>query len=358
MPEVAGQPLLQLRGLRRTFKTPQGELRALDGVDLDLAAGEAVALVGESGSGKTTLARIAVGLDSPTEGSAVYRGLDLKVDRRRVLSMLHERVSMVFQDPYSSLDSQLAVWRSVEEPLAVHGRGSRSQRRARVDELLEQVGLDPAIGERRPGSLSGGQRQRAAVARAIALDPELVVLDEPVSALDVSVQAQVLNLLADLRDRLGLTYLFVSHDLAVVRHIATRVAVMYLGRLVEDGPIDEVFSAPAHPYTAALLSSALDVHETGQRIVLAGDPPSPVHPPSGCRFHTRCFRARERCGFDDPRLQDIGGWRAACLFPGPPTADELRPRPGTNGSYPELDRTRGEFPAATVPGRTKRGEEP
>jgi oligopeptide transport system ATP-binding protein len=311
-------PLVELAGVKRSFRTPAGRVHAVAGVDLTLRPGEAVALVGESGSGKTTLARMIVGLDKPSEGTIRFHGRDLRADRREVLRGLHEKVSIVFQDPYSSLDPKLPIWRSVEEPLAVHGRGSRPERRRKADELLDSVGLDPMYADRRPQALSGGQRQRAAVARAIALDPELVVLDEPVSALDVSVQAQVLNLLRDLRDRLDLTYLFVSHDLAVVRHVADRVAVMYLGRLVEEGSIEHVFARPSHPYTIALLSSAMDLGDVGgRRIALAGDPPSPIDPPPGCRFHPRCFRAQQRCVGEDPRLREFDGRKCACHYPGP-----------------------------------------
>jgi oligopeptide/dipeptide ABC transporter ATP-binding protein len=320
-PEAAadsGVPLVEVAGVKRSFRTPAGRVQAVAGVDLALRPGEAVALVGESGSGKTTLARMIVGLDAPSEGTIRFHGQDLRADRRRVLRELHEKVSIVFQDPYSSLDPKLPIWRSVEEPLAVHGRGSRSERRRKADELLDSVGLDPIYADRRPQALSGGQRQRAAIARAIALDPELVVLDEPVSALDVSVQAQVLNLLRDLRESLDLTYLFVSHDLAVVRHVTNRVAVMYLGRLVEEGPIEHVFARPSHPYTIALLSSAMDLGDGGAtRIVLGGDPPSPIDPPRGCRFHPRCFRARERCVGEEPRLGEFDGRACACHYPGP-----------------------------------------
>jgi oligopeptide/dipeptide ABC transporter ATP-binding protein len=320
-PEAAadgGIPLVEVAGVKRSFRTPAGRVQAVAGVDLALRPGEAVALVGESGSGKTTLARMIVGLDAPSEGTIRFHGQDLRADRRRVLRELHEKVSIVFQDPYSSLDPKLPIWRSVEEPLAVHGRGSRSERRRKADDLLDSVGLDPIYADRRPQALSGGQRQRAAIARAIALDPELVVLDEPVSALDVSVQAQVLNLLRDLRESLDLTYLFVSHDLAVVRHVTDRVAVMYLGRLVEEGPIEHVFARPSHPYTIALLSSAMDLGDGGAtRIVLGGDPPSPIDPPRGCRFHPRCFRARERCVGEEPRLGEFDGRECACHYPGP-----------------------------------------
>jgi oligopeptide transport system ATP-binding protein len=320
-----GAPLLEVSGVHRAFRTARGQLTAVDGVDLTVRSGEAVALVGESGSGKTTLARMIVGLDEPNDGTIRFRGLDRRTERRRALGALHENVSMVFQDPYGSLNPKLPVGHSVEEPLVVHRRGSRVERRRRVDELLESVGLDRSHATRRPGALSGGQRQRAAIARAIALDPQLVVLDEPVSALDVSVQAQVLNLLRDLRERLGLAYLFVSHDLAVVRHVTDRVGVMYLGRIVEEGTTDEVFANASHPYTIALLSGAMDLGDEGsERIVLAGDAPSPLATPPGCRFHPRCFRARERCGGDDPRLTEYAGHRNACHYPGPHRPDESR----------------------------------
>jgi oligopeptide/dipeptide ABC transporter ATP-binding protein len=317
MPD-APDPLVQMHDVRRVFRTPKGSVRAVDGVDLDLREAEAVAVVGESGSGKSTLARMMVGLDQPTSGAIRFRNLDLAAQRSRVLPQLHENVSIVFQDPYASLDPRLPVGQTIEEPLIVHKRGTRAERRERVDELLESVGLPAAVASRRPRALSGGERQRVAIARSIALNPQLVVLDEPTSALDVSVQAQVLNLLQDLRERLGLAYLFVSHDLAVVRHIAERVAVMYLGRVVEEGSTEQIFHEPCHPYTIALLSSALDVDDRNERRVgLSGDPPSPLHPPSGCNFRTRCFRARENCAHDDPALREFRDRELACHYPGP-----------------------------------------
>jgi oligopeptide/dipeptide ABC transporter ATP-binding protein len=313
---MAESPIVEMRGVHRVFRTPRGPLRALDGVDLDIYAGESVALVGETGSGKSTLARLLLGLIAPTGGSVVLWGRELADYRGRELKSLRQKLGVVFQDPFSSLNPRLSVGRIVEEPLAIHGV-SAAGRRARVRELLEAVGLDPSFAKRRPPVLSGGQRQRVAIARAIALEPELLVLDEPVSALDVSIQAQVLNLLADLHERLGFTSLIISHDLAVVRHVGERVAVMYLGRIVEIGDVADLFGHPQHPYTLALLSSAMDLDVTNaDRILLAGDPPSPISPPSGCRFRTRCFRAQARCGQEDPGLHPVNGAAVACFFPG------------------------------------------
>ena len=319
-------PLLQADRLVRHFRTPQGKVQAVDGVSLTIARGEAVALVGESGSGKSTLARMLVCLERPTSGTLRFGDHDVTRGRGAGLRAVRRNVSMVFQDPYASLDGHLPIGRSVEEPMIVHRIGSAAERAAKVAELLDAVGLDPEMAGRRPTALSGGQRQRVAIARAIALDPELVVLDEPVSALDVSVQAQVLNLLADLRERYGLAYLFVSHDLGVVRHVAERTAVMQLGRIVEEGPTEQLFAEPRHPYTIALLSSAMEIDAEGERIVLDGDPPSPLRPPSGCRFRTRCFRADAVCAEQDPALRGEGDRGVACHHPGPLAARELAGR--------------------------------
>ena len=319
-------PLLEADRLVRHFRTPQGRVQAVDGVSLTIGRGEAVALVGESGSGKSTLARMLVCLDRPTGGTLRFGEHDLTRGRGPGLRAVRRRVSMVFQDPYASLDGHLSIGRSVEEPMLIHRIGTADERAAKVAELLDAVGLDPEMADRRPAALSGGQRQRVAIARAIALDPELVVLDEPVSALDVSVQAQVLNLLADLRERYGLAYLFVSHDLGVVRHVAERTAVMQLGRIVEQGPTEQLFAQPRHPYTIALLSSAMEIGADERRIALEGEPPSPLRPPSGCRFRTRCFRADAICAEADPALEEEGGRGVACHHPGPLAARELAGR--------------------------------
>ena len=247
-----------LSDLHKTFRVRGGHVRALDGVDLSIRAGESVGLVGESGSGKSTLARILMGLDRPTSGFALMWGCDLTRISKQDRLALRRKLGVVFQDPYSSLNPKLSLWRIITEPMEIHQVGTRASRAERARELMEAVGIDPAWRDRQVAQLSGGQRQRVAIARAIAMEPELLILDEPVSGLDVSVQAQVLNLLADLRDRLHFASLIISHDLAVVRHVADRITVLYLGRVVEDAPADEIFSDTQHPYTMALLSSAMD----------------------------------------------------------------------------------------------------
>lgn len=296
-----------------------GEVHAVDGVDLELRPGETTALVGESGSGKTTLARAIVRLAEPTGGRIVFRGRDITRAHGRDLAGIRRELQIVFQDPYASLNPRMTVAEIVGEPLRVHRLLPRPQRRARVLELLDTVGLAAEHADRYPHEFSGGQRQRVGIARALALEPLLLILDEPVSALDVSIQAQVVNLLTTLQKNLQLTYLVIAHDLAVVRHVSDRVAVMYLGKVVELGTRDDVYRRPAHPYTQALLSSVpLETpQERGrrERIVLQGDIPSPVNPPSGCRFRTRCWKAQQVCADIEPPLADTGiGHRVACHF--------------------------------------------
>ncbi|WP_432841887.1 ABC transporter ATP-binding protein [Dactylosporangium sp. CA-092794] len=313
MPSPA-EPVLEATDLRKTFVTGRAgmgrhRVSAVDGVSLRLRAGESLGIVGESGCGKSTLARMLVGLERPDAGTIRVRGRDIAGARGRGRKLLRRQVQMVFQDPYTSLDPRMTVGELVGEPLAVHRlAGGPAGRRDRVAELLALVGLAPELMSRYPHQFSGGQRQRIGIARALALEPEVLVCDEPVSALDVSVQAQVVNLLRDLQRRTGIALLFIAHDLAVVRHVADRTAVMYLGRLAEVGDTPTVYDAPAHPYTQALLSASpvLDRARRGRlaaRIVLAGDPPSPTDPPTGCRFHTRCRAARERCAHEEPRLR-------------------------------------------------------
>jgi oligopeptide/dipeptide ABC transporter ATP-binding protein len=293
--------LLEVRDLVQNFATPGGTLQAVRGVSFTLEQGQTLALVGESGSGKSTTARGVARLTQPTSGSVLLDGEDVLRAGRRRLQAIRKDVQVVFQDPYSSLDPRRTVAQAISEPLEIHRVGTRGSRRSRVLELLDLVGLGADKVDAMPASMSGGQRQRVAIARALALEPRLVICDEAVSALDVSVQAQVLNLLADLQRDLGVAYLFITHDLAVVSEIADTVAVMYLGRIVEFGTRAQVLSAPAHPYTRALLSAAPLV-SGGERIVLTGEVPSALNPPTGCGFRTRCWRATEECATVNPEL--------------------------------------------------------
>ncbi|MFG2076186.1 ABC transporter ATP-binding protein [Nonomuraea maritima] len=313
------EPVLAVEGLVKHYPARgRGRaVRAVDGVDLALWPGRTLGLVGESGCGKSTTGRLVVRLADPTSGRILYGGRDLARLSQAELRPLRGEIQIVFQDPYSSLSPRMTVHEIVAEPLRTRRR-YRDGGRERVGELLELVGLPPGHANRYPHEFSGGQRQRVGIARALALDPRVLVLDEPVSALDVSVQAQVVNQLAHLQRTLGVAYLFISHDLSVVRHLCDRVAIMYLGRIVEEGERDDVFARPAHPYTRALISAVPIAHpsERGsrRRITLAGDVPSPADPPSGCRFRTRCWKARERCAAEEPRLAGADH-RVACHFP-------------------------------------------
>ena len=300
--------------VRRTRRIPAEVLRAVDGVDLEIARGEALGLVGESGCGKSTLGRCIVGLYTPTAGEVRYAGEPLTARRTRAQ---RRRMQIVFQDPYSSLNPRMTVRQVLSELLRVHKMVPKAGVDARCRELIELVGLPPRALDSHPRNFSGGQRQRVSIARALALEPELLVADEPVSALDVSVQATVLNLLEELRAKLGLTILFIAHNMAVVRHVCDRVAVMYLGRIVETAPTEELFSNPRHPYTQGLLKAVprLMPGRVSEAAAMEGDPPSPINLPSGCRFHTRCPLAQDVCHTDDPALAAGGGGHlAACHF--------------------------------------------
>ena len=323
--------LLRLDGVVKHFPVQAGSLwhrgqdkvHAVDGVSLEIVRGETLGLVGETGCGKSSLARCASRLYDISAGTVEFDGQDISRLSRRKLRPLRRRIQIIFQDPYGSLNPRRRVGSIIADPLRIHQIDDRGQRKKLVQETMELVGLNPEHYNRYPAEFSGGQRQRIGIARALISKPELIICDEPVSALDVSIQAQILNLLRDLQHDLGLTYLFIAHDLSVVRHISDRVAVMYLGRIVEIGTPDQLFEHPRHPYTSALLSAALEpdpdaVHERS-RIILPGDPPSPVLLPSGCRFHPRCPKARPECAAQDPalvaRLSDSARHRAACLFP-------------------------------------------
>jgi oligopeptide transport system ATP-binding protein len=289
------------------FKRHVGDVKAVDGVSFQLHKGETLGIVGESGCGKSTLARLLLLLETPTSGRAEFKGTDIFSARGKALKALRRNVQIIFQDPYSSLNPRMTVGDIVGEPYDIHTEvAPRRDRRRRVQELLEVVGLNPEHINRYPHQFSGGQRQRIGIARGIALRPEIIICDEPVSALDVSVQAQVVNLLEKLQDEFGLSYIFIAHDLSVVRHISDRVAVMYLGRIAEIGTEAQIYGSPAHPYTQALLSAVPvpDPSVRGQRkqIILTGDPPSPANPPSGCTFRTRCWKATEKCALEVPEL--------------------------------------------------------
>lgn len=346
---MTGAPLLSVESLVKRFTTPgagfgrRRPVQVLNGVTLAIARGETLGLVGESGSGKTTLGRCVLRLIEPTSGRIVFDGLDVASLRGALLRPLRRRMQMVFQDPTAALNPRLSAGAAIREPVEAHGLARGRAATERVIQLLEEVGLGSRHFASFPHELSGGQRQRVVIARALSVEPEFLVLDEPVSSLDVSVAAQVLNLLADLQARRNLTYLFIAHDLSVVRHMATRVAVMYLGRLVEVGPAAQLYAQPLHPYTAALLS-AVPVPDPGarrRRMVLAGEPPSPRRPPGGCPFHPRCPHPEksERCRAERPMLREVhpGRW-AACHYAEEPMPIESFTSAGS-GETKEAPRT-------------------
>ena len=348
---TSDEPLLRVEGLVKHFPLTQGivfkktigQVRAVDGVSFSLDKGETLGLVGESGCGKSTVSKLIMHLEKPTAGKIFYKGTDVTELSGKDLRKLRRNIQIIFQDPYSSLNPRMTVGDIVGEPWEIHPDVVPSKdRQRRVRELLERVGLNPDFVNRYPHQFSGGQRQRIGIARALALQPEIIVCDEPVSALDVSVQAQVINLLEELKHEFGLAYIFIAHDLSVVRHISDRVAVMYLGAIVEIGTEDDIYENSAHPYTQALLSAVpvLDPVARAQktRIMLTGDVPSPANPPSGCRFRTRCWKAQDICATDPPELVDRGqGHPAACHFAEAVTivgGDTHIPEPTTEISAP------------------------
>ncbi|MFF4251564.1 ABC transporter ATP-binding protein [Streptomyces sp. NPDC001663] len=335
-----GEPLLEVSGLTKHFpvkggfpiRRTIGAVQAVDGIDLTVHVGESFGLVGESGCGKSTTGRLITRLLEPTAGTISYRGKDITHASRKQMAPIRSEIQMIFQDPYSSLNPRQTVGKIISGPMEINDITPAGGREKRVRELLEIVGLNPEHFNRFPHEFSGGQRQRIGVARALALEPKLIVADEPVSALDVSIQAQVVNLLQKVQQELGIAFLFIAHDLAVVRHFSQRVAVMYLGKIIEIGDRTSIYTRPRHPYTHALLSAVPEVSLTEdqdtaarERIRLAGDVPSPIAPPSGCRFRTRCWKAQDKCAAEEPPLIQLSGNHAghltACHFPEEPTIE-------------------------------------
>ncbi|MCX4770061.1 dipeptide ABC transporter ATP-binding protein [Streptomyces sp. NBC_01260] len=361
-------PLLDVSGLTKHFpikggfpiRRTIGAVQAVDGLDFSVAPGESLGLVGESGCGKSTTGRLITRLLEPTGGRITYRGQDISHASRKQLAPIRSEIQMIFQDPYASLNPRQTVGKIITAPMEINDVNPAGGREARVRELLEIVGLNPEHYNRFPHEFSGGQRQRIGVARALALEPKLIVADEPVSALDVSIQAQVVNLLQKLQKELGIAFLFIAHDLAIVRHFSQRVAVMYLGRIVEIADRDDLYGNPRHPYTRALLSAVpeatADDVPARDRIRLTGDVPSPVNPPSGCRFRTRCWKATDMCASEAPPLVQISGSRdghlTACHYPEEPGTVSAVPKARTESEAssldkkPNLDKKTGEDPKA------------
>ena len=356
-PRPAAEPLLRVENVVKRFpisrgiifKRQIGQVHAVEGVSLEVPRGETLGLVGETGCGKSTLARCITRLYPLTSGRVVLDGTDISTLSRRQLRRHRRQMQMIFQDPYGSLNPRRRVGSIIGDPLAIHHVADGAGRKRQVQELMEVVGLNPEHYNRFPSEFSGGQRQRIGVARALALRPSLIVCDEPVSALDVSVQAQIINLLEDLQGEFGLTYLFIAHDLAVVEHVSDRVAVMYLGKIVEMAAVRDLFSSPRHPYTVALLSASMiadpDRARSTHRVVLAGDVPSPINPPSGCLFHTRCPKAQPICSVEAPALTvqagDLAGHLTACHFPVAP-GEQMR------GAEAEVRQAAADFAAAPL----------
>lgn len=314
--------ILSIRGLAKnyelggTFSKRNDVVHAVENINLEIREGETLGIVGESGCGKSTLGRMIVRLEEPTKGEILFEGHDLAKEPKKSLRQLRKRFQMIFQDPYAALNPRRQIGEIVEEPLRVHGVG-KDERRTIAKDLLKRVGLDEGAYEKYPHEFSGGQRQRVVIARALALNPRLVVADEPVSALDVSIQAQVLNLFKDLQKEFGLTYVFIAHDLGVVRHVSDRIAVMYLGKIVELAEADELYENPSHPYSQALLSAnpRMGADDKRERIILKGDIPNPINRPDGCAFNPRCPKAQDICRTDSPDLLQIGTRLVACHFP-------------------------------------------
>jgi oligopeptide transport system ATP-binding protein len=324
---TTNEPLVSVSDLKVWFpiatglmQRTTGYVHAVDGVDLEVMAGETVGLVGESGCGKSTMGRAVIRLLEPSEGTIKFKGEDISHIRGEKLRTLRRDMAMIFQDPYASLDPRQTVGDIIGEPIDIHGLAKGKERQNRIRELLRVVGMNPRYVDRYPHEFSGGQRQRIGIARALAVEPTFIVCDEPISALDVSIQAQIINLLENLQSKFNLTYLFIAHDLSVVKHISNRIAVMYLGKIMEIAPAGQLYRHPRHPYTGSLMSAipipdpAIELHR--ERLILKGDVPSPVNPPSGCRFRTRCPRVREHCAEEVPQLEAFGAeQRAACFYP-------------------------------------------